>query len=81
MSNENVVDDPRPIYLVTGATGYVGGRLIRELVQRGLRVRALARHPDRLRDFPWVDQIEIAPGDAGDPESLSVAMQGVSVAY
>ncbi len=81
MSNETVENDPRPIYLVTGATGYVGGRLIRELVQRGLRVRALARHPDRLRDFPWVDQIEIAAGDAGDPESLSAAMQGVSVAY
>ena len=80
-SNENIVNDPRPIYLVTGATGYVGGRLIRELVQRGLRVRALARYPDRLRDFPWVDQIEIAEGDAGDPESLSAAMQGVSVAY
>lgn len=81
MSNEILVNDSRPIYLVTGATGYVGGRLIRELVQRGLRVRALARHPDRLRDFPWVDQIEIAAGDAGDPESLSAAMQGVTVAY
>ena len=73
--------DRRPIFLVTGATGYVGGRLVRELVERGVRVRALARHPERLRDFPWADQIEIAAGDAGDPESLSQAMQGVSVAY
>ena len=59
----------------------LGGRLVRELVERGVRVRALARHPERLRDFPWADQIEIAAGDAGDPESLSQAMQGVSVAY
>ncbi len=81
MSNESVVTDVRPIYLVTGSTGYVGGRLIRELVQRGLRVRALARYPERLRDFPWFDQIEVAAGDAGDPESLGAAMQGVSVAY
>jgi len=81
MSNESLTNDPRPIYLVTGATGYVGGRLIRELVHRGLRVRALARYPERLRDFPWVDQIEIAAGDAGDPESLGAAMQDVSVAY
>ena len=73
--------DQRPIFLVTGATGYVGGRLVRELVKRDVRVRALARHPERLRDFPWADQIEIATGDAGDPESLSQAMQGVSVAY
>lgn len=54
---------------------------MRELVERGLRVRALARYPERLRDFPWSDQIEIAAGDAGDPESLGKAMKGVSVAY
>ncbi|NCG02227.1 MAG: DUF2867 domain-containing protein [Actinomycetales bacterium] len=81
MTTVGVDPDRRPIFLVTGATGYVGGRLVRELVERGVRVRALARHPERLRDFPWADQIEIAAGDAGDPESLSQAMQGVSVAY
>jgi len=81
MMNPEATKDLRPVYLVTGATGYVGGRLIRELVQRGYRVRALARFPERLRDFPWADQIEIAAGDAGDPESLGRAMQGVTTAY
>ena len=70
-----------PIYLVTGATGYVGGRLVRQLLAEGVRVRVLARHPERLRDFPWADQIEVAAGDAGDPESLAKAMDGVTVAY
>jgi uncharacterized protein YbjT (DUF2867 family) len=72
--------DP-PIYLVTGATGYVGGRLVAQLLKEGVRVRVLARHPERLRDFPWADHIEVAPGDAGDHESLLAAMQDVTVAY
>ena len=70
-----------PIYLVTGATGYVGGRLVSYLLKEGFRVRVLARHPERLRDFPWADRIEVAPGDAGDHDSLLAAMQGVTVAY
>ncbi len=81
MENRDATKDLRPIFLVTGATGYVGGRLVAELIQRGVRVRALARYPERLRDFPWADQIEIAAGDAGNPESLEEAMQGVSTAY
>ncbi|MGB4325675.1 MAG: SDR family oxidoreductase [Candidatus Nanopelagicales bacterium] len=77
----SAANDDRPIYLVTGATGYVGGRLVGYLINEGARVRVLARHPERLRDFPWADQIEVAVGDAGDPESLRTAMAGVSVAY
>lgn len=73
--------DAAPIYLVTGATGYVGGRLVGQLLDHGVRVRVLARHPERLRDFPWADDIEVFQGDAGDPVSLAAAMQGVSVAY
>ena len=67
--------------LVTGATGYVGGRLVPELLDRGYAVRALARNPDKLADVGWRDRIEVARGDLGDPESLSEAFEGTDVVY
>ncbi len=74
--------DGKPaLCLVTGATGYIGGRLIRELLSHGYRVRILARHPERLHDHPWIDQVEIAAGDAHDTETLKRALAGVDVAY
>ncbi len=44
--------------LVTGATGYIGGRLVPELLEAGHRVRVLTRSPERLRDHPWAGQVE-----------------------
>lgn len=67
--------------LVTGATGYIGGRLVPELLAAGFSVRVLSRSPDRLRDHPWVDQIEVVTGDATDPEAVAAAMVDVDVAY
>ncbi len=67
--------------LVTGATGYVGGRLIPRLLEAGYRVRALARDPDRLQGRPWTDRIEIVEGDVLKPETLSAAMQDMDAAY
>ena len=69
------------LILVTGATGYVGGRLVPRLVEAGFHVRCLARDPERLKDRSWRKQVEVAKGDALDKESLVAAMQGVSVAY
>ena len=69
------------IALVTGATGYVGGRLVPQLRKAGWRVRVLARSPEKLRDVPWVNDVEIVSGDATDPEALARAMDGVFVAY
>jgi len=67
--------------LVTGATGYVGGRLVPQLLSEGHRVRLLARHPERLRDRPWISQVEVVAGDAADPDALARAMDGADVAY
>ena len=67
--------------LVTGATGYVGGRLAPRLLEAGYRVRCLARDPERLQGRPWRDQVEVRQGDALDKASLVAAMQGVSAAY
>jgi uncharacterized protein YbjT (DUF2867 family) len=66
--------------LVTGASGYVGGRLLRELAARGERVRCLARRPEFLepRVAPGT---EVVRGDVLQPESLAAAMAGVEVAY
>jgi uncharacterized protein YbjT (DUF2867 family) len=67
--------------LVTGATGYIGGRLIRELLAHGYRVRILARKPERLKDHPWIDRVEVVSGDAHDVAALDQALEGIDVAY
>ena len=73
-------DDKRPLILLTGATGYVGGRLIRLLEERGDRVRCLARRPENLRDKAAADT-QVVAGDLLDAESLVAAMAGVHTAY
>ena len=68
------------IILVTGATGYIGGRLVPELIARGYRVRVMLRAewPGGQERWPGVEQV-IA--DAADPASLRTALQGVHTAY
>src|SRR5690242_879479 len=73
-------DDDRgagPRCLVTGATGYIGGRLVPELLAAGHRVRCLARSPGRLRDQPWTGQVEVARADVTDAGSVAAAMRDV----
>lgn len=70
-----------PLVAVTGVTGYVGGRLVPELLAAGYRVRAVARHPDRLRGRPWYGDVEVAAADASQPEEIRAALEGTSVAY
>ncbi|MET7574386.1 SDR family oxidoreductase [Streptomyces sp. NPDC005492] len=67
--------------LVTGATGYIGGRLVPELVAAGHRVRCLARTPGKLRDYPWAGDVDVVGGDVTDAESIAAALDGVDVAY
>lgn len=67
--------------LVTGATGYIGGRLAPRLLAEGHTVRCLARKAGRLRDVPWAGQAEITEGDLRKPDTLPAAFAGVDVAY
>jgi uncharacterized protein YbjT (DUF2867 family) len=67
--------------LVTGATGYVGGRLVTQLLAEGFDVRVMARHPEKMRDYPWISQVEVVKGDAEDAPSLHKVLSGIEVAY
>lgn len=71
---------PRTI-LVTGATGYIGGRLVPRLLEAGFRVRCLARDPARLQGRPWFSRVEVTAGDCLRADTLAPAMQGVEVAF
>ncbi|MDI6097803.1 SDR family oxidoreductase [Actinoplanes sp. NEAU-A12] len=68
-------------YLITGATGYIGGRLAPRLLDAGHQVRCLARSAARLRDAPWAGRAEIIEGDLTDPATLPAAFRDVDVAY
>jgi uncharacterized protein YbjT (DUF2867 family) len=67
--------------LVTGATGYIGGRLAPRLLDAGHSVRCLSRSAARLRDVPWAGRVEVVEGDLSDPTTLPGAFEGVEVAY
>jgi uncharacterized protein YbjT (DUF2867 family) len=75
------VSDDRIRCLVTGATGYIGGRLAPELLERGYDVRALARDPDKLAGALWRDRADVVRGDLGDADSLTKAFDGIDVVY
>ncbi|MGW2035017.1 SDR family oxidoreductase [Streptomyces sp. NPDC001761] len=79
MNHHDSTDRPR--CLVTGATGYIGGRLVPELLAAGHRVRCLARSPEKLRDHPWAGETEVVRGDVTDADSVARAMRDVDVAY
>ncbi len=69
------------LILVTGATGYVGGRLVPRLLASGRRVRCLVRDPERLKGRGWAGEVEVVAGDVLEPSTLPPAFEGVDVAY
>src|SRR6185369_13594545 len=76
----NVDDENRPLILLTGGTGYVGGRLLPLLEKQGVRLRCLARSPEKMRSRVQPGT-EIVQGDVLDPASLDRALHGVHTAY
>ena len=80
MADQQGIIDGKPLILLTGATGYVGGRLLKALEQEGHRVRCLARRPEFLRGRVAATT-EVVAGDVLDRDTLPAAMAGVQVAY
>lgn len=72
---------PEKLILLTGATGYVGGRLAPKLLEAGWRVRCFVRDPSRLQGRAWLRQVEVVQGDASQPGDLASAMRGAHAAY
>jgi len=69
------------LILVTGATGYIGGRLVPRLLNAGYRVRVLVRDEARLTGRPWRDQVEIIEGNVRYQASIQPAMEGVDAVF
>ncbi len=67
--------------LVTGATGYIGGRIVTPLLERGHDVRVMVRDPRRIAGRPWADRVEAVAADVADPASLERACGGMDAAY
>ena len=67
--------------LVTGATGYIGGRLVPRLLEDGRDVRCLVRDAERFKVRSYHNQVEVVEGDVLEPESLKGKFEGVHTAY
>ena len=73
--------EAKRLVLVTGATGYIGGRLVPRLLEAGYPVRCMVRDANRLQGRTWTDQVEVVEGDPFHPETLPQALNGAWAAY
>ncbi|MEZ6018475.1 MAG: NAD(P)H-binding protein, partial [Planctomycetota bacterium] len=78
------MNDPHQrLILVTGATGYIGGRLVPRLLDAGFRVRCAVRSPRKLESRWWIDHpnVEVVSADLGDAAAIEAAARGCDAAY
>jgi uncharacterized protein YbjT (DUF2867 family) len=73
--------DAAKTVLVTGATGYVGGRLVPRLLEAGHTVKVLVRTPSKIAGVPWLDEVEVVQSSLDDGGALRTALAGVDVLY
>ncbi|WP_190264959.1 SDR family oxidoreductase [Glutamicibacter nicotianae] len=66
---------------VTGASGYIGGRLVPLLLSNGHQVRVFTRDAQRLRDIPWRSQVEVVEGDLQDRDAVARLCKDVDLLY
>ncbi|MDE0235516.1 MAG: NAD(P)H-binding protein, partial [bacterium] len=66
---------------VIGATGYVGGRLVPELLAAGHQVRCLARTPSRLDRVPWRSRVDVVTADVFDAPTLESGFHALDAVY
>lgn len=67
--------------LVTGATGYIGGRLVPRLLEAGFKVKVLVRSPQKIADVPWRSEVEVVEDRLDDVDALRKALDGVDTLY
>ncbi|RKO24892.1 SDR family oxidoreductase [Pseudarthrobacter phenanthrenivorans] len=80
MTGINAQRSPQTV-LVTGATGYIGGRLVPRLLEAGHTVKVLVRSPGKIAGVPWRNQVEVVESSLDDGDALQKALAGVDVFY
>ena len=67
--------------LVTGSSGYVGGRLVPKLIDEGYQVRVLVRNPQRIKDKIWYNKVDVFKGNVLDQKSIIGLFKDIDAAY
>ena len=67
--------------LVTGASGYIGGRLVRQLLLGDIPIRVMVRDEDKISNRPWIDQVEVIVANSKDYSTTKLALEGIHTAF
>lgn len=79
--SDHIIQTSAKNCLVTGVTGYIGGRLVPYLLEKGHSVRVVCRDASRLQGRRWMDKVDIFEADVLKPETMTAMMEGIDIAY